>query len=218
MTVKYQVTKHTSGDFSRPMSLNMAMTRLHNRLALQKGPYHVRDSHEPKDWGPWRGLYATLKAVRVRISNANLGTKLLIGPTEGSTWAIRKVEVAPPIIDTVGNDRIDRIYTFVFHKFPKANNLGIYNCRPVANSSTWSQHSWSNALDVGADSMDTLHTIADAVVAAAIGGDLNGIVHTVIVANERWVKGEGWGPYTGIYHYHVHIDADPNYSGTPPCA
>jgi hypothetical protein len=191
------------------------------KLLPETGPYRIREAHEFGEdaWGPWRPLNQTLKRVKVRMVNAPLGTKLVIAPTEGDSYTIRKVEIAPPIIDTVGNERIDRIYTLVFRNYSFAQNWGIFNCRPVAGSSTWSQHSWANALDVGASTMDQLWTIANRLVEEQKEGrDLEGIVYTVICGNRIWRKDLGWNPYTGIYHTHVHVDAYPNFDGRPPCA
>jgi hypothetical protein len=217
MTVRYQVGKFGEGEFSRPLGLRIAMGRLRLKLSEQKGPYHVRE-HED-EWGPWRPLNDTLKRVKTRINGADIGTRLIIAPHEGSSYSIRKVEVEPPVMDTIGNERIDRIYTFVFKKYSFAQNWGIYNCRKVAGSSTYSQHAWANALDVGASTPEQLAIVAqDLVRAQEPGGELENIVQTVIVANRVWRKGDGWLPYTGIYHSHVHVDASPNYSGTPPCA
>jgi len=216
MTVKYQVGKFGSQEFSRPIGLTLAMGRLRLKLSQQKGPYHVRES---EDWGPWRSLSETLKRVKTRIKGADIGTKLVIEPTRGNSYSIRKVEVSPPVMDTIGNERIDRIYTHVFRKYSFAQNWGIYACRRISGSTSYSQHAWANALDIGASTPEQLNIVAQELVRAQEpGGPLEGIVYTVIVANRLWRKGEGWLPYGGIYHSHVHVDASPNYSGIPPCA
>ena len=106
---------------------------------------------------------------------------------------------------------------------PLIEHGGVYNCRTVAGSSTYSQHAWGNAIDLFAKQSKDLLAIADNAVLQATkrtkanrGRKLP--VHRIIVQDKTWVKGAGWFGYGGVYHTHVHVDFEPNRYGVPPCA
>jgi hypothetical protein len=123
----------------------------------------------------------------------------------------------PTFIETPGNDKIDAVHTFVFRKFEKqVFSLGICVCKKIVGSNTYSQHAFCNAEDYGAGNMLWLQRIARAVVREAKAGRLD--VEHVIVGDQIWTKGVGWHTYTGNFHFHVHVDCDPNKGGVPPCA
>jgi hypothetical protein len=65
-------------------------------------------------------------------------------------------------------------------------------------------------VDVSAPSMSEMKGIAGWIVSHA--ADLS--PEHVIVADRIWTKGSGWSHYSGEYHYHVHCDCDPNFSGS----
>lgn len=114
---------------------------------------------------------------------------------------------------------------------------GVYNCRTVSGSSTYSQHAWGNAIDLfprsGAvtkeefkgDVDKELRAIANAVVWQAThkttanrGRKIP--ASQVIDHNNRriWTPADGWHLYTGTTGAHVHVSGSPLRSGTPPCA
>ena len=53
----------------------------------------------------------------------------------------------PPLTNPGMPASTREIYDAILDYFP-GTRIGIYNRRPIAGTSTWSQHSWSNALDV----------------------------------------------------------------------
>ncbi len=82
------------------------------------------------------------------------------------------------------------------HLFPDVA-FGVTNCRKISGSITWSQHAWSNALDIhgGEDVLDQI--------AQYLGGRPDIKVMLWQVRN----------------HYdHIHVDTWPTGIGTPPCA
>jgi hypothetical protein len=104
--------------------------------------------------------------------------------------------------------RIASVWQRVYTWFPHAVNLGTFNCRPIADSTTWSEHAWADAWDVSSPQTVKLQT-PDAY--------LDQIV--------RFIK--SLPPKVGVSqilyriknHYsHAHVDVEPNYTGTPPCA
>jgi hypothetical protein len=79
--------------------------------------------------------------------------------------------------------------------------MGIDSCRKIADSNTWSQHAWGNALDI--QPVDRAQGDRIAAYLRSNGGSLN--VGGVL----WWVKD----------HYdHVHVEGMPKQTGTPPCA
>lgn len=110
-------------------------------------------------------------------------------------------------------------------------SAGVYNCRNVAGSSTYSQHSWGNAIDffpkaqLGKDVNLTLRQIADKYVFQATHRTVQNHfrklpISQVIDHNNRriWERGKGWFTYTGTTGAHVHVSGEPMREGTPPCA
>jgi hypothetical protein len=202
---------------SKPRGLAVTMARLAGKLQDTSGPYIIR---QDKDSGPDRSLLEMLRIVRKRMRRGEVGTRLLVIPASGPTWAIRKVQIHPKITDTQGVDAIDLIWTMVLKKWPGIANLGICNCRHILNSSSWSLHAWCQAWDVGSPNMTLLKEIADWVIEQNAPGQMfAGLCCEVIVDKTIWTPEEGKHPYTGAQHFHTHIGVFPRHEGqTPPCA
>lgn len=144
----------------------------------------------------------------------------------------RWVEITPPSIQTDGNEDIDRIYTYMVRTYSGASSGGICvykiildgNGRPTG---TYSEHcNWSAnnppPLGPGADACDIFlptmtamkNAAADLVVLSSkfFHGDQQvGLpVGRIIVDNDIWERDQdsvqGWGPYYGERHYHIHIE------------
>lgn len=77
------------------------------------------------------------------------------------------------------------------------SHIGVTNCRRIAGSSTWSQHAWSNALDI--------HTSDD-----------TGSIIAAVLRNDPNSKTVLW--HVPGHFDHVHVDFWPTGHGTPPCA
>lgn len=125
-------------------------------------------------------------------------------------FTAREAVPAVHIIDTNGNDKADRCWSWGKNQFPDCSFLGAYVCKYVVGSYTHSQHSYGNGVDFGRDSMDELYDLAYYLVAHANELDL---AH-VIVDDRIWEPGRGWSSYSGDRHYHVHADFLPQYSGS----
>lgn len=113
---------------------------------------------------------------------------------------------------------------------------GVYNCRNVAGSSTYSQHSWGNAVDLFpkawnakvefmGDVQAELRAIADAVVrhattrTVANRGRKLAVSQVIDHDNGRiWEPGKGWQVYHGTIGPHVHVSGAPLRTGKPACA
>lgn len=105
----------------------------------------------------------------------------------------------------------------------------VYNCRPVAGSTTWSQHAWGNAVDFfptsGGDQNAKRKTIADQLVRQATQATLINFgvrlpIAQVIDHDARriWQPSTGWIVYTGTLGNHVHVSGYPMFNGSPPCS
>jgi len=106
----------------------------------------------------------------------------------------------------------------------------VFSCRPIAGTSTWSQHSWGNAIDlfpkapVGDDAGDRVK-IREAVVRQATRrtwanrGRKLAVAEVIDHSGRRiWTPSQGWHTYTGTTGDHVHVSGSPLRSGKPPCA
>lgn len=100
---------------------------------------------------------------------------------------------------------------------------GVFNCRHIVGSTSWSQHAWGNAIDLFA-AFNKLDLIAENVVRQATRKTFANRgrlvpVHYIIVHHRVWTKERGWHPFTGTPHdTHVHVDFLPEREGRPPCA
>lgn len=94
------------------------------------------------------------------------------------------------------------IRTYVESTYPGMwKNLGVYNRRYIAGTTTWSQHAWGNAIDLGVVSPTQMDTI---------------------VADLKLKKASGELPVGTILwrvrnHYdHAHVEGSDKRTGTPP--
>lgn len=143
-----------------------------------------------------------------------------------------------PVYSFVNPTRAVARIVRVLQRTPAAafiDHAGVYSCRRISGSSTWSQHAWSNAVDLFpqpkrtkrgyVDSDEARTIIANAVVRNATrrtvanrGRKLK--VAQVIDHDGRriWTPERGWHAYTGSLGNHVHVSGAPLKTGTPPCA
>ena len=92
------------------------------------------------------------------------------------------------------------VYLRVKLRNPRVKMLGIWNCRKISGSSSWSQHSWGNAVDIGVPSL-------------AYGDQ----VRNYLKRHPRFnIEHDLWRVPDHFDHHH--IDFSPNHSGKPPCA
>jgi len=102
-------------------------------------------------------------------------------------------------------------------KFRKVTGVGIFNCRKVAGSDSYSQHAWGNAADIFGPQFTRA-----AIVKWTLGRWVRRHykIHLVIHQETYWEYPD-FRPhhYTGVPHStHVHVDFLPYHEGIPPCA
>jgi hypothetical protein len=110
------------------------------------------------------------------------------------------------------------------------DHAGVYNCRRISGSSTFSQHAWGNAVDLfprgSADNADeACERIARAVVLQAtqrtVANRGRRIPAAEVIDHQNgriWTPSRGWHAYGGTRGPHVHVSGAPLRTGTPPCA
>jgi len=109
---------------------------------------------------------------------------------------------------------------------------GCFVCKNISGSTSWSQHSWGNALDLfpiphpsPTYVQDELRHIADAVVYQATHKTKANRLRRLEVAEvidhdgrRIWTPSQGWHPYGGTSGPHIHVSASPLRTGVPACA
>lgn len=103
------------------------------------------------------------------------------------------------------------LMNYVLANFPKARNLGIYNCRGIAGTSTTSTHGEGRALDVGFPMQSGKGSFYGYALVDALrkAGPANLGVQAIIYDRKIWsAKSPNSRRYTGAHpHYdHVHIE------------
>jgi hypothetical protein len=114
---------------------------------------------------------------------------------------------------------------------PKIDHAGVYNCRRINGSSSWSQHSFGNASDLfpkGSTYLakkENCKRIAGAVVYQAThrtkANRFRKLKVSEVIDHENrrmWTPLSGWRPYSGSTGLHVHVSGAPKKYGTPGCA
>ena len=194
------------GDWFKPDGLGAVMDRVKDVSKRWEGPYKQRNWGDKDGWGQERTWNEAMKRFRTALGNNEVGDVRAITPnTPKDTFlAVRKVsviEVDFPSISSNATPRAKAIVKPLWAAFPQLHYLGCYNCRHIAGSSSWSEHSWADAIDIGPPNM-------------AYGDKVY-----------RWLmNNKGRFDITRVLwrvsgHFdHLHIDFDPDHSGTPPCA
>jgi hypothetical protein len=195
------------GTPSRPVSLASLMVAARGRVLQGYGPFTMTQDGDIVATGMTR--QKTLDRLERRLVNGEVGPQYRVRNGAGMVFRCREVVPAIPPLDCNGNDKADLVYSAVLYLFDsyKPRYAGAYVCKLS------SQHRFGNAIDFFFDSLVDQDKVADYFVAHA---DEYSIEH-VISRDRIWTRGVGWHAYTGDYHYHIHIDFDPNFTTSLPC-
>lgn len=189
-------------------SLDNVMNHARLRVLSGIGPFTITQDGDQVA-GPASRI-KILRRFRHILEGCDVGSVYRIRNAHRVLFTSRKVEEAVHIIETSGNLKADLCWTLVKGQFPFVDFLGAYVCKHIAGTSTMSQHSYGNAIDFGGRNMDDLNNIR-----LWVWNHREELhVHTIIYANQVWTADRGWHPYTGVFHYHVHVDFDPPQSGS----
>lgn len=188
------------------------MEKAYNVLAEHRGGYRVKVLGEK--YSHVRTLKDTLARAEVKLIASPMGTTVRVrAESDGFIWDSKVVDINPAmVIDTPGTDAVDIIVGTVVARFPKVHSMGIFVCKQISGSSTWSQHSWANAVDMGGPGdwgSDVYVAYIDKVV-----NYINKLEakHMVPVSQVLW-RG-----VANHYPGHVHFSGAPLMTGVPPCA
>jgi len=206
---------YRKGDnWSGNLGLTKLMAVAGTKIVAGKGPFVITQDGEPIATALSRAV--CLLKLKGFVKNRPLGPVFRVRKRNGDiVFACRavKVDYVDDADTTSGNRNADVYWNIIRDTFRgfAPRFAGAYVCKYVAGSSTLSQHSYGNAVDIFFDTLDHQAVVADWVVAHP------DIVHPfhVITGSHIWTKGEGWHAYTGEFHSHLHVDFDPQYSG--PC-
>jgi hypothetical protein len=192
-----------AGDWFAPQGLGAAMDRVKSRMKKWDGPYRQRDRGD--DWGPPKPFNDAASSYRGALEKNNVGDiRIITGKDTSAVVMTRKVEVVDvdyPDISSNATPAVKNLIKPLWDEYPQLASWGVFNCRRISGSSSWSQHAWADAIDLHAPTM-------------AYGDQVN-----------RWLNAnKGRFNLTRVLwrvagHYdHLHVDFDPDRSGTPPCA
>lgn len=150
-----------------------------------------------------------LRGLRHNLETGSVGDVYSISGEGEQLFKCRETKPAVKIINTSGNARADKCWSYGKAEYSDCSYLGAYVCKHIVGSYSMSQHSYGNAIDFGRDSMDELYDLAYFLLEHQ---DTLALQH-VIVDDRIWTRGSGWSHYGGQRHYHVHADFTPQYSG-----
>jgi hypothetical protein len=197
--------------YAEPTGITQLMKVASDKVVAGKGPFQLTQDAEPLGEPAERA--EVLKRFKTAITGREIGSVFRIRKGTGDVvFVARAIQAISQADSTNGNDRSDSYYNWVKAEYNKFSPryAGSYVCRDIAGSSTLSQHSYGNAVDFFFDSMTHQTAVANAVIANAA------LLHPVhVISGSRiWTRGGGWSSYSGEYHSHLHVDFDPNYSGS----
>lgn len=117
-------------------------------------------------------------------------------------------------------DATKRAVQWLNARFPPVASLGIYNRRKIAGSSTWSQHSWGNAIDITSPSWMEKPSLYAPPSAESDPRYADHFAYLDRVAaflrntEELAARNVLWRRY--MHRNHIHVDFYPRMTGTPP--
>lgn len=230
MNLRYMVSR-PGGDRTKAIGFARARRIVRGQLnkyaATRDRKMRVKE-RSADEWGTWRSDVGAVLDVWAReIAAAKDGDVVLIDIEDYPyTVSTRVINDEQPTIASDGNHDIDKIWTWLLRN-EKGRNGGICNRRPIAGSSTWSQHSpWpspdpgSNAVDWFSypDTMDALYDQGARLATAARTDPVEVPVGLILVGSKAWTPSAGWHTSGAEYHRHLHIQGRKTRTGTPRAA
>lgn len=211
MSSKLFVYTKRDGSYTEPKPMGAVIKAARNRLLVSLAPFTITQDGDAITSALSRAK--TIRRLQHILEVGDIGPTYRVRNKRRVIFTVREVKPAILVPDdnsTSGNAKADACWNFVKLQFKNINYLGAYVCKHIAGTWTMSQHSYGNAVDIGAPTMAELEDIADYIVTNA---DLLSVEHCIV--NKRiWTRGEGWHYYSGQTHYHVHTDFNPQYSGS----
>jgi len=171
------------------------------------------------EFGPWLTEPVVLDRIAKRTGAMGLGPKLIVQrKSNRDQLSIREIAA---IVDLGAAPELEKIHAAVWSEFDVRSG-GLYLCRFIDGTHTTSKHGylkddpngWRGAAEdifvIGAG-MAALVQVAEFIVNGTKKNVLEAA--TVIVDRKIWTPAMGWHAYTGVQHFHVHVDV----LGGHPC-
>lgn len=152
--IKYQIRSRGSNKWSGPMSLRKATRIAARRVGRRSGRYVVYDRDHPKATAVYRhNIRKARKVFRNKLNNLPKYSSAIwrIQSKNGFFVAAKKIVIhtislAPE--PSIGTTPLKQWHREVFGEVGGLVSWGIYNCRRIAGTWSYSQHAYSNAEDV----------------------------------------------------------------------
>lgn len=214
----YQVRRRNTEGPADWLMRGDALALLEKRLA-GKGPYRVKLMEDGAEWDESAGLDRTLAKVERLMVKGDPGDAIWVDTKTRAIFMVRigTFHLDPsPVCPTPHTESIAKAWDFVHKETQRVSlglgrklrvvSMGIFNCRHIAGSLSWSQHAWSNGLDF--------------VVRNSTGhNDIEAMDHIVAACREEpYIAQVLWRGVPNHYPGHAHLSGEPMRSGTPPCA
>lgn len=207
--MKYVVEKQ-DGSTSKPLGRARVMFHARKELVTGEGPFTGKldglTVFESKD------RLRSLQRTGVVLGRMKVGETLRVRNDSGLiVFWVRAVEEDVPLIDINGNDHADQFWSWVVATYPEFHPrfAGSYVCKDVAGTSTPSQHSYGNAVDVFFDTAEHQREVFRDIVA----GKCPVPICHAISEDDIWDGDGNPTHYSGEFHHHLHGDFCPQYSG-----
>lgn len=158
----------------------------------------------------------TKRALRRALNEKHLdiGEAFYARRTNGlATFVMRAIDVVtiPACPDPLATPGVKKLWDAVYTEYLKLGPgydlvyMGIFNCRKIDGSVSWSQHAFHNALDFRIRRK------------AADPGSIDATATSKVVNAVKRYAAEALWLVPGHY-FHAHLTGDPKKFGTPPCA
>jgi len=156
--------------------------------------------------------FRVLDRYHSAVSSRELASTFRIRKGNGTVvFTGRAIKDAPDLIDTNGNAHSDEFWTWVINTYPQYHPrfAGSYVCKHISGTSSMSQHSYGNAVDIFFDTLAHQENVYDDI--------RHGLcpvkVENAISLRHIWSPDSGERSYSGETHYHLHTDYIPQFSG-----
>lgn len=220
--VRYRVGT-VGGQVAKKPSLRepSMLEKLNEILARDAGRWQIRTRGE-REWSRRQSKSDTALELAELARQGDVGGAWQFRPasTPAALYVIRKIEFAPPVESpSVGSSAIKTIHVAYFKRFPDDESWGVFNCRPIAGSSSWSQHAWGNAEDFSDGGV-----ASEEAEAWFFANRTKLPIAELIGRRKIWSKAratEGWRSLSSSANQHLdhwHVSGDELQTGTPPCA
>jgi hypothetical protein len=210
MADREYVFRTRENNWSKPVGLARHMTYARDRVEAKEGPFTLTQDGDVLSRKVKRET--VLDRYRQAVENRELGATFRIRKrNDDVAFAGRSCREKPDRIDINGNDKADEFWTWIVNTYPtyKPRFAGSYVCKSVAGTSSPSQHSFGNAVDVFFDTLAHQEIVFRDI---TNGKAPVPVAHTISLGR-IWEPSTGIRSYSGIRHYHGHTDFLPQYSG-----